>query len=401
MFPRVEYLLQRLLDSLLDAVFILDTAKIVQCSPAAAEMLGYSLDELSGQPMSLLQVDGPALDAFNQHLTHAAKQDNLRHIFTHALRHKNGNTLPVECSIAPLADEQGNQAGWVCVARDITQRIEVEQALRQSERRHRQVMEVWLDSVGVEAARKTELQAALHRAQEVDKLKSQLLSTVSHELRTPLTSIRGQTSTLLDYADQIGPEERADALRIIDQEAARLDELIGHLLDMSRLESGTLHVESVATDLRPILIEAVESIAARAPGHCLILDVPSELPLVQANPRRVMQIVRCLVDNAMRFSPSGTTVIVKAESQENRVIVSVHDEGFGIPPEHLAKIFDRFYLAEQSGIRTAGVGLGLAISKGLVEAMGGQIAVASQVGKGSTFSFSLRQMQERDAGHRT
>jgi signal transduction histidine kinase len=103
----------------------------------------------------------------------------------------------------------------------------------------------------------------------------------------------------------------------------------------------------------------------------------------------------------MRFSPPGTTVIVKAESQENRVIVSVHDEGFGIPPEHLAKIFDRFYLAEQSGIRTAGVGLGLAISKGLVEAMGGQIAVASQLGKGSTFSFSLRQMQERDAGHRT
>jgi signal transduction histidine kinase len=90
-----------------------------------------------------------------------------------------------------------------------------------------------------------------------------------------------------------------------------------------------------------------------------------------------------------------------AEPKENMVIVSVRDQGSGIPPEHLSRIFDRFYLAEQSNVRTAGVGLGLAISKGLVEAMGGQIAVVSQVDKGSTFSFSLRQTQGRDVSHRT
>ena len=393
MLPLDEQFLQKLLDCLLDAVFFLDNSiRIVHCNPAAAEVSGYSLEELRGQPMSLVQVDEAALNEFKQRLARSMEKNGPRYVFAHRLRHKNGITVPVECSVAPLEDDQHRQVGWICVARDITRRIEFEQALRQSEERHRRTTELWLDTVGIEAARTTELQTALRRAQEVDQIKSQLLSNVSHELRTPLTSIRGQTSTLLDYADQIGPEERAEALRIVDQEAARLDELIGHVLDMSRLESGTLHVELVAADLRLLLDEGVRLMAVQAPAHRLVIDVPATLPLVHADPRRVVQVVRNLVDNAIKFSPPGTTVTVKAESQPSIVVVSVHDEGIGIPPEHLDKIFDRFYRVERGGVRTTGVGLGLSISKGLIEAMGGQITVVSRVGKGSTFSFSLSQV---------
>lgn len=397
MSPRVEHLLQRLLDSLLEAVFILDATTIVDCNPAAADMLGYRAEELRGQPLNLVQVDAATHDAIQKQLARAAGSDGARHVFAYKLKNKKGDAVPVECRVAPLEDEHGHPTGWVWAACDMTRHVEAEKAVRQSEERHRRMVELWLDSVGVEAARSAELHTALRRAQEVDKLKSQLLSTVSHELRTPLTSIRGQTCTLLDYADQIGPEERAEALRIIDHEAARLDELIGHVLDMSRLESGTLHVEPIATDLRPILAEAVELMTAQAPEHRLALNMPDKLPLAQADPRRVMQIVQNLIDNAIKFSRPGTTVTVTAAPQDDQIIVSVQDQGFGIPREYWPRIFDRFYRIEHGSIRAAGVGLGLAISKGLVEAMGGRITMDSQVGQGSTFSFTLRAAEQATA----
>ena len=295
----------------------------------------------------------------------------------------------IDVEVAAIALTYQNKPAIQVVARDITERKQTKAALQESEERHRRLMELYLDSIGVETARTSELRAALRRAQEVDQLKTQLLSTVSHELRTPLTSIRGQTTTLLDYADQITPQERQEALRIVDDEAARLDELIGHVLDMSRLEAGQLSVELGATDVRPIVQEVVAQMAARTPSHKLVVNLPPTLPLAQADPRRVTQVVNNLLDNAIKFSPPGTTVTVDVEEHTHTVIVRVRDEGPGIAPEHLQRIFNRFYRVEQQGVRTSGVGLGLAICKGLVEAMGGQIAVTSQVGQGSVFSFSL------------
>jgi PAS domain S-box-containing protein len=298
-----------------------------------------------------------------------------------------GTVIDVEVTAAPLKVQ--DKPAIQLIARDITRPKRAEEVLRESEDRHRRLMELYLDLIGVETARTAELHAAVRRAREVDELKSQLLSTVSHELRTPLTAIRGQTSTLLDYTDQMTHAEQIEALRIVDEEAARLDELISHLLDMSRIESGMLRVEPVATDLRPILQETIDLIAVQAPHHILSTDLPPELPLAQADPRRVRQIMSNLLDNAVKFSSQGTTITVCAQSNGTAISISVHDEGQGIAPEHLPHIFDRFYRGEGLGVQTGGVGLGLAICKGLVEAMGGRISVVSQVGQGSTFSFSL------------
>ncbi len=277
------------------------------------------------------------------------------------------------------------------VVRDIAKRKQAEQALRASEEALRRSAE----SLEAQVTERTaELQVALGRAQEVDQLKSQLFSTVSHELRTPLTSIRGQISTLLDYADRLGLEDRNESLRIIDDEAARLDELIGHLLDMSRLEAGTLRVQLVVTDLRPIVLQTVGLMAARAGERQVAAELPTKLPLVHADPRRVRQVVSNLLDNAVKFSPTGSTITIGAKVVPSAVVVSVSDEGPGIAPEHLAHIFDRFYRVEECGIRVSGGGLGLAICKGLVEAMGGHIEIASQLGHGATFSFSLPRYKE-------
>jgi two-component system sensor histidine kinase KdpD len=214
------------------------------------------------------------------------------------------------------------------------------------------------------------------------------LSIISHELRSPLTAIRGETTTLIEYAGQISPAEQLEALRIVDDEAARLDELIGHVLDMSRIESGTLRVEPIAIDLQPVLRESIDLMAAQAPYHTLTAHLPP-LPLAQADPRRVRQIMTHLLDNAIKFSPQGTTITVDTTVGPTAITIYVRDQGPGIAATHLPHILERSYRAEESNIRAGGVGLGLAICKGLVEAMGGRIAVNSQVGQGSVFSFSL------------
>ncbi len=301
-----------------------------------------------------------------------------------------GAIIHVEVTAAALTDQDPPVVQ--VIARDVTWRKRAEDMLRDVEEHNRGITEAYLDLIGVESARTSELHAALHRAQEVDRLKSQLLSIVSHELRTPLTAIRGQTTTLLDYAEKISPAEQLESLRIVDEEAARLDDLIGRLLDMSRIESGTLRVEPIATDLRPILKEMLDALAVQAPHHIMKANVPP-LPLVQADPRRVRQVIGNLLDNAVKFSPPGAIVTVDAEVNPGTITVHVRDQGSGILPEHLPHILDRFYRAEENEVRSSGVGLGLAICKGLVEAMGGNIIVTSQVGRGSVFSFSLPRAQ--------
>ncbi len=377
----------RLVELFPDLVVVHSDGKIVLINTAGARLLGApSSEQLVGKPiMDFVHPDDRAMVVGQ--IGQMEEEGTRAGLVEQKWLRLDGTVIEVEVAAIVLT-YQGKPAIEV-VARDLTERKLTQAALRESEEHHRRLMELYLDSIGVETARSSELRAALRRAQEMDQLKTQLLSTVSHELRTPLTSIRGQTTTLLDYADQITPKERQEALRIVDEEAARLDELIGHVLDMSRLETGKLSVELGATDVRPIVQEAVAQMAARTPSHKLVVNLPLTLPLAQADPRRVTQVVNNLLDNATKFSPPGTTVTVDIEEHTHTVIVRVRDEGPGIAPEHLQRIFNRFYRVEQQGVRTSGVGLGLAICKGLVEAMGGQIAVTSQVGQGSVFSFSL------------
>lgn len=369
-----------------DLISTIVEGKIVAINPAGVRLLGATdPGQLLGKPLADLILPAYRNSAIER-LRRIAEQGQLPPVEEKWIR-LDGTVIDVEVTATHLM--LGNKPTIQLIAHNITRRKHAEETLHESEERHRRLMELYLDLIGVETARTAELHAALRRAREVDELKSQLLSIVSHELRTPLTAIRGQTSTLLDYADQMSRTEQAEALHIVDKEAARLDELISHLLDMSRIESGTLRVELVATDLRPILKEAIELAAAQAPEHTVVANLPPDLPLAQADPRRVRQVISNLLDNAIKFSPPGSTVTINAETNATAILVHVHDEGPGIAPEHLPRIFDRFYRAEGAGVRTGGVGLGLAICKGLVEAMGGHISARSQPGQGSTFSFSL------------
>ncbi len=235
-----------------------------------------------------------------------------------------------------------------------------------------------------------ELLVAVERAKETDKLKSLLLSTISHELRTPLATIKGNTSMLREHYRQIPPHTLAEHLRDIEEETDKLTDLISNLLEMSRIEAGILQILPQPIDLTAILRSAVNAAQIRVGDHPIELVLPEQLPLCFADARRIEQIVANLLDNAAKYSPAGSPISVRAESRDEELVVSVQDRGPGIPSEHLDRIFDRFYQVEASrDSGRHGIGLGLAICRGLVEAQGGGIWVESQLGQGSTFSFSL------------
>jgi signal transduction histidine kinase len=238
------------------------------------------------------------------------------------------------------------------------------------------------------AARSRQLVLANARLAELDQLKDDFISMVSHELRTPLGLIKGYAGTLLQPELVRDEATRQEFLTVIDEETDRLTELVGNLLDMSRIEAGTLRVDVHPTDMRKLLTECGARLLAREPsrGSNLLLDLDEALPFALADPRRITQVVDNLLTNAARYSAADGPIALRAYSVDSRVNVEVVDQGRGIPSDKHEHIFDRFVrLDDQPG----GSGLGLAICRGIVEAHAGRIWVESQPGNGCTFTFTL------------
>lgn len=236
--------------------------------------------------------------------------------------------------------------------------------------------------------------------EELDKLKSSLLSTVSHELHTPLATIKGYSTLLLDYDERMRHDEKREYLGFIDRATDRLIELVDHLLDMSQLEAGLLHLQKESFSISGLMNDVLAEAKLRAPGHEIVLKLPKRLPRLGIDVRRIRQVLDNVIDNAIKYSKKGTRVVIEARQMGAELQVSVADQGTGIPAEDLGKVFDRMYRVEQRvSPAVKGVGLGLAICKGLVEAHGGRIWAESKVGRGSTFYFTLPLDTERRRNH--
>ncbi|PYT35617.1 MAG: PAS domain-containing sensor histidine kinase [Acidobacteria bacterium] len=236
--------------------------------------------------------------------------------------------------------------------------------------------------------------AVFHDVSELKRLervRREFVANVSHELRTPLTAIKGYAETLRDGGLR-DPETAAEFVRVIHRHAERLRALIEDLLDLAAVEQGEARIDLAPVALRDVATqaEAVARPAAAGKRHTLTLDVPGDLPRVLADRDRLGQVLINLLDNAVKFTPEGGRIEVSARPSSGRVVVSVKDNGVGIPPEDLGRIFERFYRVGRSrDRREGGTGLGLAIAKHLTQAMGGTIEVESSTGSGTTFRVSL------------
>jgi signal transduction histidine kinase len=232
------------------------------------------------------------------------------------------------------------------------------------------------------------------RESEAERMRSALIATVSHELRSPLTAIAGYTDTLL-HDGPWDADTQHEFLEVISVSAGRLSALVDNLLDAATLEAGGLRLQR-----EPVRLERVAErvLAARRllAGTCTLhLETRPGLPLADADPIRVEQVIANLVDNAIKYSPRGGAVSVRiGTDNDDMLTITVADHGMGIPYEHLEHLFERFYRVESGGRSVRGVGLGLYICRSLVESHGGRIWVDSQPGLGSTFAFTLPALTE-------
>jgi two-component system phosphate regulon sensor histidine kinase PhoR len=245
---------------------------------------------------------------------------------------------------------------------------------------------------------------------QIEKLKDEFVSVVSHELRSPLTAIKGYTQHLVrrierrlrkaqqEHLVQGKPITTADlpesydlrSLSIVQSQADHLERLVNDLLDLSRVQWGKLHLHYSSFFLADVLSESVRSAQASAEQHTVYLDIATNDTNIVADKKRLSQVIGNILDNAIKYSPHGGLVTVKLEKQGDEYLVSISDQGIGIGPEYLDHIFERFYRVRNTASRQySGIGLGLYVTKAIVEGHGGQIWVTNNDGLGCTFSFTV------------
>jgi two-component system sensor histidine kinase KdpD len=247
---------------------------------------------------------------------------------------------------------------------------------------------------GAIAIERAELAAEASEAEALrrsERLRTALLNSISHDLRTPLAGMLGAVTTLMEYGKSLTASVQQDLLESIRDEIERLNRYVGNLLDMTRLEGGGVAPRTQSTDLRDVVTAAAERVSRRLGKRDLVRDYPKSLSTVPADPALLEQALVNIFENAIAYSEDGSRIEAAVYEDERNVVISVEDEGRGIPTAQLRQVFEKFQRLDEASDRGKGTGLGLAIAKGFVEAMGGRIAAASPIheGRGTRILISL------------
>jgi PAS domain S-box-containing protein len=349
--------LATIIENSADGIMILDTdRRVVVINQALAAMVGLAEEEAVGrscaQVLALEQVSGDdlcqaeVLDEFLQGTSRRCEGELLR---------PGGSRIIVSATYTPLHDEAGHLVNVIVNVHDIT------------------------------------------RFREEEEMKSTFTSIISHELKTPVALIKGYAQTLARPDAQWDAATARQSLEIIEEEADRLEALINNLLDASRIQAGGLRLDYADVDIEALTRKVADAYRTQTTIHRIEQDFPERLPLIWADEERLRQVLTNLLNNAIKYSPDGGVIRVGGWTQyatgddtPARVILFVADQGIGIPQDELPHIFDRFYRVDSSLRRgTMGAGLGLFLTKAIVEAHGGQIWARSEASKGTTFFVAL------------
>ncbi len=339
------------IDSLYDPVVITDAqGRVTKLNPAAEEIFGAEAKSLSRHIQEIAQDARIAL-AVSETLSseRPVAGEGAAAVLPMVV---DGAEHAFRLRTTPMRDDQGRLLGAVTILEDIT------------------------------------------HLREIDRLKSEFITTASHELRTPLTSVQMSVHLLLEGAAGTLTQKQLEVLEACREDCTRLERLMRDLLDLSKVEAGEAVPNLLPIGAGALIVAAAESFRGQAAskGLRLTIDVPPDLPVVLADRVQIERVVANLLSNALRHTDPGGEVHLSAMRRDGQVAVSVADTGRGIPPEYLPRIFDKFVRVPETP--AGGAGLGLSISKSIIEAHGGQIVVQSQPGRGSTFTFTLQVARE-------
>jgi K+-sensing histidine kinase KdpD len=247
-----------------------------------------------------------------------------------------------------------------------------------------------LIGLAIDRARLEAKADAVHEERETERLRAELMATLSHELRMPLTAIKGYTSALLMDDVQWDSAKQREFLRRSVEECEGMEIMIREILDSSIIDVSQLNLEMEPVRLQNLARDVVAEIQRRVKTHSIIVDIPNDFPLVDADPHWIKQVFRNILDNAIKYSPDGGLVVVRGETRAADVVIRIADQGIGISPEDLIPLFEKFFRVRSAlHYHVSGTGLGLPNARAIIEAHGGRIWVESKVSQGTTVFFSL------------
>ncbi len=343
--------LDAIIENSADGVLILDAqCRIQTMNRALAEITGWAPERAFGQPCSrvLALTDAQGRNVCDTACPLEATSPSDRLEVEGDIMRRDGRRTSVSITYSPLYDSEGSLVNIIGSVHDVT------------------------------------------RFREAEEMKAMFISVISHELKTPVALIKGYANTLRREDAHWDSKTVEESLGIIDEESDRLDRLINNLLEASRIQAGTLKMEMSDVRIPKLAAKAVERFRVQTTNHELQLDFPPDFPSLVGDEERLQGVLYNLISNAIKYSPNGGTIRVGGRVGRDHVEVFVSDQGQGIPSEQQSRLFEPFYRVDSSlGRRTQGVGLGLFLSKAIIEGHGGRIWVESAPGKGSVFRFTL------------
>ena len=361
--------LDSILEMALDVIITIDESGSIQrVNKATRELFGYSTEEMMGANISML-MPSPYREEHDGYLSRYLRTGEARVIGKGREltgRRKDGTVFPLELSVSEVFLAGGRI--FVGTLHDITESVQLQEEL---------------------LANSNRLEAANLELQELDTLKDDFLSTVSHELRTPLTSLSGALVLLASGKLSMESPQVTHLLTVASRNAQRLALLVNDVLDVERMAAGRLEVRPVSVAAHELLQGAVDSLQAIADQSSIRLSIEASSGTVSADPMRLQQVLVNLIGNALKFSPEGSEIRMLAVPEGDQVRFEVEDQGRGIAPGDIDRVFGRFQQVDAVDASQRGTGLGLWISRGIVELHGGTMWARSALGSGSTFSFTL------------
>jgi K+-sensing histidine kinase KdpD len=247
-----------------------------------------------------------------------------------------------------------------------------------------------LIALAIDRARLEAKADAIRSARQADRLRSEVMATLSHQLRMPLSAIKGYTTALMLDDIPWSEAKRKEFLQLVDEETDSMQSMIKELLDSSLIDVGQMSLELQPIRLPYMARDIAADFQRRYEKHRIIVDFPSDFPILEIDPRWMKQVFRNVLDNAMKYSPDGGLIVVRGEIRQNVVVMGVSDQGIGISPEDLIPLFERYFRGRShNGFRVPGTGLGLPVARAIVEAHGGRIWAESKLGQGTTIYFSI------------
>lgn len=341
--------IELILHGINEGVFTVDRElRILTFNPAAEKILGWREEEVIGRPCAEIFREDGASSYQEGLLSEAMRKAQLVTSVNegYPVIGKDGQPIFIASSVVPLLDPDGQVVGAIVAFRDVSAEI------------------------------------------ELDHMKSGFISMVSHELRSPLSHIIASTELMQEA--NLSSDQQQDLLNIVHAQSNRLNKFVEQILDVSLLEAGAVKAEQEPVALKPLIEQMIEAFETRAHTHRFELTVPEGPTIVVGDERKIQTVLDNLLENAVNYSPKGSRVSIEVNVRDKEVVISVIDEGIGIPATQLERLFERFHRVDaRDDQEQYGYGLGLYTGKRLIEIQGGSIWAESEVGCGSRFSFSL------------